>query len=967
MFGIGTGSVAAATAEALRTAAAPPGAVRIPTGQFITATAAPGSRMYELSTGLRSDRNADAAEAVTTALSPDGTKLLVLTSGYNFKFSDEATGAPIVHPVLDPLTGAPTATTTSNAEWVFVYDVTGATPKKLEQIDIPNTYAGLVWDPSGKRFYVSGGIDDRVYVFKATGGAFVADAPFLILGHNTNGTAPFPNYDGGILNGTPAAAKSGGKLQTGAVVAGIGVSADGKTLVAANFENDSITLADTATRKPLSDVKFFLPGQREARGEYPYWIAVRSAADGSVREIYVSSQRDDQVIAVAPDGTFKTIPVPSGPNRLLLSADQKTLYVSDGNDDSIALIDTASDRVARVIALHPNDPYRGANPNSLALGPGGDRLYVTLGGENAVAIVSLPAGRVIGMIPTGWYPNSVSVGKDGKTLYVVNAKSDVGPNPANGRTTAFGTASNATHRNDYNWAKEKAGLLVIPLPGSAQLAHLTRVVLNDNGFSNRRPDATMASLRGKIKHVIYVVKENRTYDQVLGDLPGTNGDPRLNLFPKAVGPNHHALASEFVTLDNFYDPGESSGVGWNWTMAGHTTDFTEKSQSVLYGNASFHGLTYDYQGTNRNVNVALPQTGATIEDSRVTGLLDPSGGSSILPGTKDVAETEGSYDDATGAVGGYLWDAALRARKTVRNYGWQSDFNYYESGTPFDPALVRHPFEAHVAQSVPAAANLRERTDVYFRAFDQRYPDTFRIEEWEREFNEFVVGGNLPDLEVMTINHDHFGSFETAIEGLTTPTLQFADDDYALGRLVADVAASRYWKDTAIFVLEDDSQNGPDHVDGHRSIAYVISAYTKRRAVVHTAYTTVNVLRTIEDLLGVRPLGMNDANAAPMSELFGRLDLADRYAAYVPGVLCAPPVAADLVPACKGPQAAAHRTPPVRARRDGAWWAAQTRGFDFRTPDKIDADAFNRILWEGLRGDRAPYPGGAAGTQALDD
>ena len=233
------------------------------------------------------------------------------------------------------------------------------------------------------------------------------------------------------------------------------------------------------------------------------------------------------------------------------------------------------------------------------------------------------------------------------------------------------------------------------------------------------------------------------------------------------------------------------------------------------------------------------------------------------------------------------------------------------------------------------------------RDSDQRYPDLFRVEEWEREFSAYVTSKNLPELEVLTINHDHFGSFSKAIEGLDTPTLQFADDDYALGRLVADVTHSPYANDTAIFVLEDDSQNGPDHIDGHRSIAYVVSPYTKRHVVIHTTYTTLNVLRTIEGILGLRPLGMHDANARPMSDLFLGTPSSDAYRALIPGVLCAPPVSDDFLPACKTARAPV-RTAEVPARHDVAWWTAQTRGFNFREPDKVDAGAFNAVLWKGL-------------------
>ncbi|MBD0389040.1 MAG: beta-propeller fold lactonase family protein, partial [Nostoc sp. C3-bin3] len=651
------------------------GGALLPTGQIITPAAAPGSTFARLATGLRTDTNADAAEAVTTALSPDGKTLLVLTSGYNQNFKNENTGADLTYPVLDPLTGKPSATRTPKAEWVFVFDVSSGKLVKQQQINIPNTYNGLAWAKDGTRFYVSGGIDDRVYAYASNGSQYLPDAPFILLNHNSNSTAPFPDYDGGLLKNTPAET-----VATGAVVAGVDVSKDGKTLVAANFENDSISIVDTTNRKVLREIKFFRPGDRIATGEFPFDVAIQSAENGAAAKVFVTSQRDNEVVAVnITAGSITRIPVGSQPNKVQLSTDQKRLYVANGNSDSVSVIDTNTNNVVQTINLsRPSDRYKGANPNSVALSSDERQLYVTLGGENAVAVVDLQSGRVIGRIPTGWYPNSVSVSKDGQKLYVVNAKSNSGPNPSNNRTTPAGLARNTTFRNEYTWALEKAGISVIPIPKGGTLASLSEQVDRNNGFYNRRPDRTMRFLQDKIKHVIYVVKENRTYDQVLGDLPIGNGDPALTLFPQPISPNHHKLALDFVTFDNFYDSGESSGVGWNWSTYARTTDYTEKTQSVLYGNAGFNGLTYDYEGVNRNINVVLPQTSSNPSqlDTRVTGVLDPSGRSSILPGTRDVNAPIGDGELNSNAIGGYLWDAALRAGKTVRNYGFFVDGDY---------------------------------------------------------------------------------------------------------------------------------------------------------------------------------------------------------------------------------------------------------------------------------------------------
>ncbi|MBH8566399.1 hypothetical protein I8748_30310 [Nostoc sp. CENA67] len=935
-------------------------AALLPTGQVITPSATPGSTFAPLKTDLRKDGNADAAEAVTTALSPDGKTLLVLTSGYNQNFKDENTGNTFTYAVLDPTTGKASSVKTAKAEWVFVYDVSNGKLVKRQQINIPNTYNGLTWSQDGQRFYVSGGIDDRIYVYSLSGNQYVPDAPFILLGHNSNQTSPFPNYDGGLLKDTPAKA-----VATGAVVAGLAVSKDGKTLVAANFENDSISIVDTTTRQVIKEIKFFEPGDKIATGEFPFDVALKSTNYGLADTAYISSQRDNEVLAVdVNSGKITRIPVGSQPNKMLLSTDQNQLYVANGNSDSISVIDTNANKVVQTISLsRPGDKYKGANPNSLALNSNNSQLYVTLGGENAVAVVDLKSKKVAGRIPTGWYPNSVSVSADGKKLYVVNAKSTSGPNPSNSRTTAAGTARNTNFRNEYNWALEKAGIAAIPVPNGGTLATLSTQVDKNNGFSNRRPDRTMQYLQGKIKHVIYIIKENRTYDQVLGDLPVGNGDPALTLFPQNISPNHHQLALDFATFDNFYDSGESSGVGWNWSTYARTTDYTEKSQSVLYGNAGFNGLTYDYEGTNRNISLALPQTSANTSpvNTRLTGILDPSGQSSILPGDRDVDAPEGDGELEPNAIGGYLWDAALRAGKTVRNYGFFVDngIPYTSSQSdptkpdPKNPAYIpvsATPYADKIPQAPITKTALLDKTDLYFRSFDQNNSDVYLINEWERD----LAQNGMPNLMLVRLSHDHFGSFGTALFGLNTPELQMADNDYAVGRLVEKISHMPEWKETAIFIIEDDSQNGPDHVDSHRSLAYVISPYIKRNTVVSTNYNTISILRTMEDLLNIGYLAITDANAEPMSDAFTRTPDFTPYTAIVPGNLCGNTVDAKLVPACQDQNVKKTAVVPILHAKN--WWADMTKDFDFIGEDKLDPEEFNEILWAGIKGDEIPYP-----------
>jgi YVTN family beta-propeller protein len=944
-----------------------------------------------LSTGLRADGNADAAEAVTTALSPDGNTLLVLTSGWNNN-NRLPDGTLITFPTLNPLTGAQVGTT-ALSEWVFVFTINGdGTLTKRQQVNIPSTYSGLAWSPDGTRFYVSGGQDDRVYVYKSNGSQFVPDAPFILLGHNSNSNAPFPKYDGSILKGTKAAkaVTFGGTslIVGGAVASGIAISQDGKTMVVANFENDSISIVDTATRAVLREVKFFTPGGTVAQGEFPYDVAILNNLDGSAKTAFVTSQRDDEVMVVdITSGSFTSIPVGNQPNRMVLSRDQTTLYVINGNEDTISVIDTGSQKVSRTISLSRiGDKYKGANPNSAALSQDEKTLYVTLGFENAVAVVDLEHDHVRGRIPTGWYPTSVSVHRNGnghgERLYVCTFKSNAGPNPTNG------PAPNPTALQARPWPLVKAQVNIIPVPDDGALHFLSSRVDENSGIANRRPNPMMTFLHDRIDHVIYIVKENKTFDQVLGDLPRGNGDPSLTEFPQPVSPNHHSLALTFGVLDNFYDSGQVSGDGWAWSTYGQTTDYNEKTIAVNYGNGG-NGVTYDTEGTTRLIGFGLPDVDPAPSQFtvRLTTLLDPTGSSAILPGTKDVSAPFGAAsfqptpqptphhdtgdadddddDDDNGssasadAVGGRLWDSALRSGKTVRNYGFFVDQAYYVTSqkdpTKPDPVLKVYlpisstPFASKLPQAVALEPELRDKTDLFFRGFDQNNADTYLFNEWIRD----VAVNGLPNLTLLRLPHDHFGSFGTAIAGLNTPSLQMSDNDFAIGQVVDFISHSQYWQNTAIFILEDDAQSGGDHVDAHRSLGYAISAYSRRGATISTNYNTVNVLRTIEDILGIDHLNQSDANAAPMADVFTRFPDFTPYSAIIPGSLCGVPVDPNLVPACK--QAGVRLTPKVDELHDPAWWTAKVKGFDFHTEDRVDAETFNRILWEGIMGD-LPYP-----------
>jgi len=559
------------------------------------------------------------------------------------------------------------------------------------------------------------------------------------------------------------------------------------------------------------------------------------------------------------------------------------------------------------------------------------------------------------LIPTGWYPNSVSVSADGKTLYVVNGKSVPGPNQGNcrGDVKAPTIPDCSKLSNGYVYTLEKASLWAAPVPAKAELDALTHVVAENNHFDAAREAAgnpVIAELRRRIKHIIYVIKENRTYDQVLGDLEVGDGDPALAEFPEPLTPNHHSLARRFVTLDNFLDSGEVSGVGWNWTTAGRATDYTEKTVPPNYAG---RGFVYDWEGTNRLVNVGID---SLPERVKAQPLLAPSVAPdpNLLPGSADVAAPDAESGEA-GA--GYIWDEAIRAGLTVRNYGVFCDLGRYENpkANPSYIPISKTPFADGIPQAIPTKKALIDRTDPYFRSFDQNNSDFYVFKEWEREFDQFVRSGELPNLSLVRLAHDHFGDFGTALYGINTPALQIADNDYALGLLAEKVASSSYKDDTLIFVIEDDAQDGPDHVDAHRSVAFVAGPYVRQGVVISKRFTTVSMVRTIEDILGVRTSSLFSAAVAPMTEIFDLNQRTWAYRSLVPDILRGsdlplPPASAEI---------SLPRTARVLAyadhKRDATYWQKKLGDMDYEVEDKLDTPRFNRELWRGMMGKRS-YP-----------
>jgi DNA-binding beta-propeller fold protein YncE len=894
------------------------------TGMKITPTAARDAVFQSLNPGLPDLPDYIAGQAVSTALSPDGRTMLVLTSGYNR---------------MNGPNGSRVAAWSN--EYVFVYDVTGKAAVKTQALPVPNTFNGIAWHPSGDAFYVSGGRDDNVHFFTRSGDAWAEQLPALDLGNH-------PSVFGGAYQ---------------PMAAGMAVDSTGRFLVVANILYDSVTIVDLQSRTLVGDVDL-RPGVADPAkagtpgGSYPFWVAIKGS-----EKAYVSSQRDREIVVVGLTGTpaiTGRIAVGGLPGKMILNKSEDLLFVAESNSDTIAIIDTESEKVlTRIRTTAPDDlldkarTFKGANPNSLALSRDEETLYVTNGGTNSLAIIDLRyspygskiRGEVVGLIPTGYYPNAVAVASSGteSVLHVANGMSNTGPNPDACRdnlSIASGSQAECSAANQYSWQLTKAGLLSVPAPSRGELHRLTRQVAYNCAMEPTRQQLenarVMAAVRRQIKHVIYIVKENRTYDQVFGDLPRGNGDPSLAIL-SPFSPNHMQLAMGFVLMDNFHDSGTVSGDGWNWSTAARANDYTQKSVPVNYGG---RGFSYDWEGANRNVNVSLPGL-AERQAQNPAYPNDPN----LLPGVRDVA----APDSRKGEAGtGYLWDSALRAGLTIRNYG------FFVANLPVPSSTFRTPFADGVPQSAPLNAALADHTDIYFRGYDQTNADFWLYKEWEREFDQYVANDNLPNLMFVRFPHDHFGNFGTAIDGVNTVETQMADNDYAVGLLVEKVANSKYRDDTLIFVIEDDAQNGGDHVDAHRSIGLVIGSMVRRDALVTKHYTTVSMIRTIVDVLGIEPAGLNDALAEPMADVFKTRPEPWSYTAVVPSILYSTQL--PLPPATAANRQRDSRGAPTRPMRSAEYWARAMAGQDFEREDDLDTDRFNLALWTGLKGDGVPYP-----------
>ncbi len=800
-------------------------------------------------------------------LSPDGRFIVITNTGYREYLT-----------VMSVATGRITSRISFNA------DRTDGSNKRQ------GLYYGLAWGPAGSvsfTLYASRGAEDTVSVLTLDAMGKLTDSGVLL--ENPSGVADF---------------------KAPHIIAGVAVGAGGARLYAANNETGrstnlrgSLSIISTATKKV--EAKIETPG-------YPYAVAVVPPHGASAEKVYVSSERDGVVTVVDPASARSVRDIRTGEQPISLVTDRtaKRLFVANAGSDTVSVIDTTTDTVTNTILLRPDDVrgLPGATPTGLSLSPDEQTLYVTLADMNCVALVDLKAMRTTGYLPVGWYPTSVVASPDGKKLFVANARGTADRTPNKG---PGGLGSNAASRHMANLLEGTVAVVPLPATAAELTKHTVQTIRN-----NRLAEGSFASFKNPgIKHVIYIIKENRTYDQVLGDIPKGNGDPTLTLFPREVTPNQHALAERFVLLDNFYVCAEMSADGWNWSTSGMASEYISRNANYNYSN---RGRNYDYEGTN-------------------------SGVPTDLRGLRDVAA----------APGGYVWDQCVKHGVSFRNYGFFS--------TSIDPATrLKDGEKADTEENVPVKKALVGKTDLNFRVYDNGYADsdawvrhdaphgaqmkTFgkfaapsRFSEWKREFDTYVKSGSLPSMMFVRFGNDHTVGTRA---GWPSPRAMVADNDYAVGQLVEAVSKSPFWKETAIFILEDDAQNGYDHIDGHRSTAYVISPYIPAGTVDSRFYNTDSMLRTMGLILGMAPMCQYDAIATPF-RFFG------------------------AVPANSASYEAILPAKQIIAERNlaTAYKAKVSARFSTKDADTVPDDLLTEILWHAVKGKTTPQPARRSGMR----
>ena len=594
------------------------------------------------------------------------------------------------------------------------------------------------------------------------------------------------------------------------------------------------------------------------------------------KELYISCWGCDKVIVynTITQNIDAELAAGDNPNDLVLSKSGTYLFVANANDNSVSVIDIKKRLVLETLnaALYP-DAVPGSTTNAVALSSDEKTLYIANADNNCLAVfdVSIPgSSKSEGFIPVGWYPTSVKV--IGSKIYVANGKgftslaNPYGPNPYHRRDKIAYHKADAPRAVQYIGGLFKGTLSIIATPTAQQLALYSQQVYRNTPYTKQsellakgeagNPIPQKVGDTSPIKYVFYIVKENRTYDQVLGDVPEGNGDKSLCLFGEKITPNLHALAKEFVLLDNFYVDAEVSADGHNWSLGGYANDYLEKTWPTSYGG---RGGSYDAEGN------------------------------------REIANNKG----------GFIWEHCKRAGLSYRTYG--------EFADDYKP-------------NIPV---LKDHFCPYYTSWDQTVRDTTRVGQWKRDFDSLLAANAVPRLSTLRIINDHT---EGLSKGRPTPFAHCADNDLAVGMLVDYLSKSPIWKQSVVFVLEDDAQNGPDHIDAHRSPAFVAGGFVKRGFIDHTIYSTTSMLRTIELILGMPPMSQYDAAATPMWRCFSaKPDLT---------AFNAKPLQWDIN----------EKNSAVNA------WQHKSETFDFSKEDLVPDRAFTEVIWKAVKGDNAIVP-----------
>jgi len=757
---------------------------------------------------------------MATAVTPDKKFLLVLNGGYN-------------------------------PPSVSVIDLAAA--KEISRNPVPDGWLGLAISKAGDKVYVGGGAKAAIYEFSLANGVLKPSRMFPIVAEKD--------------------------IQPEDFIGDVQFSPDGRLLYAANLYRDSVVVVNPGSGTVLSRFRTRRRPYRILFHPSGQSFYVTSWADGTVSQ-YETTR--GELLATTPVGPHATDMVWRDGAADQDSGVKGRLFVAASNTNSVIVLGVSeSGALSRLesinVALTPNQPL-GTTPGGLGFSADGSKLFVACADANAAAIVDITQARsrVLGLVPTGWYPTAAFGLPDGR-MGVLNGKglgsfaNPKGPNPL-----VEPVRDREGIRNDQYVASTQRGTVqLVDFPDEqkldAQFYTWTQEVVSNSPYRDEKledpgiPANNPVRPNGPIKHVVYVIKENRTYDQVLGDMKQGNGDASLTLFGAAVTPNLHRIASEFVLLDNFYENADVSADGHNWATAAIAPDYTQRTWPSQYARRL---KTYGYEGT----------------------------------------------EPANSPPAGYLWTNAAQAGLSVRNYGEWTEEKKLAGGD--SDVVVHDPM-------------LDKLTDKDYPPYNLDYPDVERAEEFVKELKGFDAAGRMPQLLIVRMGNDHTSG---TTPGKIAPLSAVADNDQGVGMLVEALSKSRFWNETAIFVIEDDAQNGPDHVDSHRAPAFVISPWVKKGTVNSTMYTQASVLRTMEIILGLRPMTTYDAGARPMFSVFNTAPTPGAY------TLEKPQTPLDTRNPAKSPT------------------AARSLRMNFKDADDVDEDELNAILWAAVKGPAAPMP-----------